>query len=912
MTGLLGALAILQPWWLAALAALPILYWLLRVTPPAPRYARFPAIRLLLALQPKEETPAQTPLWLLLLRLLIAALIILALAHPLANPGAKLSGAGPLVLVVDDGWAAARNWPARQAAMADILDRAEREERPVMVLATAPTVTGEPPRASRLMRAAEARTIAGAIVPKPWPVDRAASLASLEGVSFPQQAAVVYLSDSVEDGQSFALLERLQRIGAVELFGDPPQSMSRLLLPPGNEAGHLAATATRLATGEAETATLRASGEDGRLIAREELRWAAGERSATARIAVPTELRNRMARLDIENENSAGTVVLLDERWRRRPVGLVSGASLEKLQPLLGDTYYLERALTPFSEVRTGDLQEILKREIAVMILADVGRLPEADRTALEQWVKRGGVVVRFAGSRMAEGSDDLIPVPLRSGGGGRAFGGAMTWAQPVALSAFDPNSPFAGLRIPDDVRVTRQVLAEPSLDLSSRTWARLSDGTPLVTADKREEGWLVLIHTTANPEWSSLPLSGLFVEMLQRLVGLSQGIAGAGADIALPPVSSLDGFGRLQSPPPAAVAIPPGGFAGVALGPKHPPGYYGTETSRRALNLSAAIPAPRLIQDLPSGVARAVYTGAREFDFRPWLLSLALALALIDLFISLALRGVWAGRARRAAAILLAAGALLAEPANAQLARPAPNAADDAGAVLATMTTRFAYVATGIAEIDETSRAGMAGLGTVLTRRTAVDPGPPVDVDPEQDELSFYPLIYWPISPQGPRLSPNAIQRVNAFLKNGGTILFDTREADGGQSGPAALRLREILRQLNLAALAPIPDGHVLTKAFYLLSDFPGRWAGAPVWVELGDDRVNDGVSSVIIGAHDWAAAWAVDQGGRPIYAAMPGGEAQRETAVRFGVNLVMYALTGNYKADQVHVEAILERLKR
>jgi hypothetical protein len=913
MSGLLGALAILQPWWLAALAALPILYWLLRVTPPAPRHARFPAIRLLLALQPREETPAQTPLWLLLLRLLIAALIILALAHPLANPGARLAGAGPLILVVDDGWAAARNWPARQAAMADILDRAEREERPVMVLATAPSVTGEPPRASRLMRAAEARTVAGAITPKPWPVDRAAALASLEGVTFPQQAAVVYLSDSVEDGRSFALLERLQRIGAVEFFGDPPQSLPRLLLPPENEAGSFAATATRLDASEADIGVLRASGEDGRLIAREELRWAPGEHSAVARIAVPTELRNRVARLAIENENSAGAVTLLDERWRRRPVGLVSGASLEKTQPLLGDTYYLERALRPFSEVRTGDLHEILKREVAVMVLADVGRLAEADRAALEQWVKRGGVLVRFAGSRMAEGSDDLIPVPLRSGGGGRAFGGAMTWAQPVALSAFDPDSPFAGLRIPDDVRVTRQVLAEPSLDLSSHTWARLSDGTPLVTADKREEGWLVLVHTTANPDWSSLPLSGLFVEMLQRLVGLSQGIAGAGADIALPPVSSLDGFGRLQAPPPVAVAIPAGGFANVELGPKHPPGYYGTETSRRALNLSAVIAAPRLIADLPSGVARAVYTGAREFDFRPWLLSLALALALIDLFVSLALRGVWGRQARRTtAALLLAAGALLSGPANAQPAQRAPDQADDTGAVLATMTTRFAYVRTGNAEIDETSRSGMSGLGAVLTRRTAVDPGPPVDVDPEQDELSFYPLIYWPVLPQAPRLSPNAVHRVSGFLKNGGTIVFDTREGEQGASGPAALRLREILRQINLAPLAPIPEGHVLTKAFYLLSDFPGRWNGAPVWVELGDDRVNDGVSSVVIGAHDWAAAWAVDESGRPIYAAMPGGEAQRETAIRFGVNLVMYALTGNYKADQVHVEAILERLKR
>ena len=85
-----GALAFLSPWWLAALAALPALWWLLRVTPPAPRHVRFPAIRLLLELTPKEETPAHTPWWLLLLRLAIAALVIAALAHPLLNPAARL------------------------------------------------------------------------------------------------------------------------------------------------------------------------------------------------------------------------------------------------------------------------------------------------------------------------------------------------------------------------------------------------------------------------------------------------------------------------------------------------------------------------------------------------------------------------------------------------------------------------------------------------------------------------------------------------------------------------------------------------------------------------------------------------------------------------------------------------------
>ena len=117
----LGSLAFASPWLLAALAALPVIWWLLRVTPPAPRRIVFPAIRLLLGLTPREETPARTPWSLILLRTVLAALVILALAHPLLNPQNRLAGTGPIALIVDDGWAAARDWSRRQTAAIDIL-----------------------------------------------------------------------------------------------------------------------------------------------------------------------------------------------------------------------------------------------------------------------------------------------------------------------------------------------------------------------------------------------------------------------------------------------------------------------------------------------------------------------------------------------------------------------------------------------------------------------------------------------------------------------------------------------------------------------------------------------------------------------------------------------------------------------
>src|SRR6185437_14516350 len=193
----LGSLAFASPWLLAALAALPVIWWLLRVTPPAPRRIVFPAIRLLIGLVPREETAARTPLWLILLRIALAAVVILAVAHPLLNPQARLGSAGPIILVVDDGWTAARNWPARQAAANDLLAEAEREDRKVVLITTAPAASDQPPEASAPLRAADARAAVQALQPKPWPVDRKAALSALEALSLTGESSAVWLSDGI-------------------------------------------------------------------------------------------------------------------------------------------------------------------------------------------------------------------------------------------------------------------------------------------------------------------------------------------------------------------------------------------------------------------------------------------------------------------------------------------------------------------------------------------------------------------------------------------------------------------------------------------------------------------------------------------------------------------------------------------
>ncbi len=944
----LGPLAFASPWLLLLLLLLPLLWWLLKATPPKARRIRFPALRLLLGLRPKEQVPDRTPWWLLALRLLLVTLVILALARPLLNPDSEIGAAqGPVILVVDNGWSSARQWPKRQALLTRLLIQADRQNRPVLLLPTAPdprTPQGPP---LDLQRPENLRANLGGLQPRPWPSDYEKLTQRLANFTPPIRGDVIWLSDGLaatglEDenpapsasdaarsavqaaqqtarakAQGRALLAQLQRLGPLTVHLDPEAERARLLLPLQADGLDLRAALLRPGAQGRETVFLRAFDDEQRLLQRIPLIFEDGETLASADLALPLELRNRIARLSVEAEESAGTSLLVDERWRRRPVGLAGGAGDQEIQPLLSDLYYLERALSPFTEVAKAPLETLLTKDLAIIALPDLGPIAETSKPALTQWIEAGGLLLRFAGARSAAAAPDLLPVRLRQGS--RALGGAMTWDRPARLAAFPENSPFFGLPVPADVFVSRQVLAEPSLDLAGKTWARLDDGTPLITAEQRGKGWLVLVHTSANTDWSNLSLSGLFVELLQKLVLLSQGVESGGGtgDALLQPRQSLDAFGRLRPPARTVQAIKESDLAAGRLTPDHPPGLYGPPDRRRALNLSDRVTTLPLLDPLPGNVALAGYEPREEQALIGGLLSAALLLALLDQLASLWLRGLLLPDRRTGKAVLavflpsLLAALSGATPAAAQQ----PTLLDDRAALASARETRLAYVRTGVPALDRLSQDGLAGLSRVLTLRTAVEPAAPKGVTLGRDELAFYPLLYWPISPEQADLDRAARRDLNRYLDRGGLLVIDLRDPSSeanffGQASLGQQALRRLSEGLAIPPLAPLPPDHVLTKTFYLLQEFPGRYAGQTLWAEQPAETDNDGVSSVIITANDLAAAWAMDDLARPLYAVVPGGEPQREQAYRVGVNLTMYALTGNYKADQVHVPFILERL--
>ncbi len=794
---------------LVALAALPLLWWLLRVTPPSPRRETFPAIRLLLGLHPTEETPARTPWWLLLLRLVAAALVIVALARPVLDSVGTMAGSGPVLLVIDNGWAAATDWPRRMQMANTLLDRVARAGRPVALLATAAGETGAAPKATAPMPVTDLRAQLGALRPEAWPSDRAAAVP--RDWTYPG-TDVLYIADGLLDRSDFADFgQRLSGVGKVTevcCLAAP-----KLLLPPQIEADRMAVRVSRASGDKADTAAVLAQAGDGRTMARADVHLAAGETSGTATLQLPLELRNRIGQLVLEGPPSAGSIVLLDERWRRRPVGLLTTDMTAADAPLTGPLFYLRRALAPYAELRDGNLPTLLRGELSVLVLADRALTPGPELTSLTNWVEKGGMLIRFAGPRLAEATtpDPLLPVHLLNGD--RQLGGTMSWSKPAGLAPFPTASPFNGLTVPDDVLIRRQVLAEPGADLASHTWASLADGTPLVTRTNLGAGQIVLFHVTANADWSNLPLSGLYVDMLNRLVALSAGVASTADNTVLAPAESLDGFGRLGRPPEAAQGLEAGAFGKTPASPVHPPGLYGPENSRHALNLGTAAPKLELAPTVAGATLEPFGETTRERELGPPILAIAIVLLLVEMVLALGLRGLL--RRSVAALVLLT----LAMPA-AQAADPIANPTNPLANLA--LTTRLGYIVSGDPRVDGVAKSGLQGLSEYVNQRTAAALVKPDAVEPGKTDLSVYPLLYWPITADAEAPSAEQVTALNDYMAHGGIILIDTRDSGSGAGYAPGTdeALKRVAQNLTIPPLTQLSSEHVLARAFYFLSE--------------------------------------------------------------------------------------------
>lgn len=907
----LGPFLFMAPLALLGLLSLPVIWYILRATPPAPKQAALPSLRLLDNIEDRQETPARTPWWLWLLRLVAASAAIIGLSLPIYAPGAKppASNEGAVLVVIDDGWTSAQRMSDLRKAAVSALDGSGRNTS-AHILLTAPRILPQDPSEALRRAAFEARI--RSIRAQAWGVDRPDALERLIESGL-QPARILWLTNGLEPETARPFATALAGIAPLSIYAATPRGPMAITALNARASG-IDLTLRRASSGPTSSHFVTALTLDDAALATTEAVFEAGSKETKAVFDLPPAALSRIARFKTTGTSSAGNVWLWDSANRSRRIGLVSGDNTS--QPLLSDMHYVRKALEPYATITEGNLGDLISDNPDAIIMTDIGQIDANALTAVTAWIEDGGALIRFAGPRMAAQGDDLVPAPLRRAS--REIGGALTWEDPQPLGPFPQASPFAGLVTPTDIFVRQQVLARPGPELSRRTWARLADGSPLVTADRRGNGMIILFHVTAGPDWSDLPYAGVFVEMLRRAIAAGQGETIADEDGLYSPTLSLTATGRLTQPGSNATPLQSNEFSDIKPSERHPPGLYQGPAGIRALN-TAKDYTPVTVNDWPSNAVLLGDAEAKTLRLGGPLIALAGLILAIDLIIALALAGRLPrlGRAAQSGLVLgLASLAVLSPPpAEAQFGRgPVADIDSLDKASQAALDLRLAYIETGDSAADRTTLAGLEGLSLTLFRRSSVEPAEPHAVNLESDALDVYPILFLSL-PQNPEpFSPNAISRLNAYMRSGGALFIDTRTGGDLSRADSFQGLTEAMPGLDTPALSPVSDNHVLTRSFYLLKGFPGRYSGRQLWIEATgasnlEQRRGDGVSRLFVGDADYLAAWAIDERGRPTYT-VDGGEQQREMATRFGVNLVIYVLTGNYKEDQVHIPALLQRL--
>ena len=951
----LGSLTFLSPWVLSALISLPLIWWLIRAIPPSPQRVDFPAFIILRRLQETEETPDKTPWWLILLRLVFAALVIIGLAQPILNAPERDELGTTRLIIVDNSYAAAPGWGLRKAALEQEAERIRNTPFETYVITTAPATALGPEKITGPLNAAELRRVAQSLNPVPFAPDRAGIVETLTNfrnqISGP--VSVLWLSDSLTSSANSAentsigdteFLSALTDIGSVTQIREPEQNTIAIhqFFPRGDDTTTITPGVSfrihRPTDRSNWQGTLIAQAGDGRILDRQAVQLLSGETETIAQTNLPLALQNDMRLVRIEEERSAGAIWLMDARNRRALIGLPTSQRIAAPSNLLDGYHYIREALRPYAQFQSDSIQELIASNVSLIVLDDVGTLRDDEISILTDWVNEGGVLLRFSGPAVAEAALDrnipLSPVSLRRGE--RAFGGALTWDTPKPLAEFTSDGPFAGVPIPEDVFIRQQVLAQPGGATSEATWATLEDGTPLITGRAIGQGHVVLFHVTATPRWSDLPISETFIDILRKITFLSnqapvtpdQAQSGS-QNIRYAPVRLLDGFGTFITPTDEVGSITTTGSENTPS-PITPPGLYGSFETPIAINTITAN--ETLTAFNPAGITTRPYTPQAPQRLWAWCFGIALILFLLDMLATLFLSGRLLRPSLQqprvpVSTLLAIIFILIGDMTGTSLTGPyIAHASESSQAPLdppisqplseSILQSRFAYVKTEDQSIDRISHTGLEALSRELSRRTTVSPGQPVAITPGVDDISVYPILYWPIVPEMQSISDLALSDIENYMRLGGLIIFDTRDGEraiGDLETPEGAALRSILSRLNIPPLTPLPTDHVLTRSYYLLRDLRGRTAYETVWVAQGS-AINDGVTPLIIGGRDWAGAWARTPGGTPSLPIISGpndsGPRARENAFRAGINMVMMAFTGNYKTDQVHTETLLRRL--
>lgn len=902
---------LLFPLALIPLILLPIIWFISKNIPPKPKTQILPSLRFLKGIKTNKPQNFDAPLWLKILRSFAIGLIILGLASPIWQKEKAINNQNNnYIFIFENGLSGANEFEIAKNNAIKIIENNEaisKNSNQYIILQSANAQDIAPKTASNAIAILEK------MQPAPFFTSDKNLLNAFAKINI--KAQIFYFGDGLKHQFQNELFNKIKSFGNINYLA-PSSPFFAINNVKINEN-----SLNIQIIGNGNSAQLESYDIGNNLLSTNNIS------TGNNNINLGANIINKITYLKIKGQNNAGATWIINSFEKRLNIGIENIKNPDN--PLLSENYYIENAAKIIGNVNSASIDELVKMRPNAIIFPDRNGFSQNEIQELINYINQGGMVIRYAGAKAASANNDIL-LPAKISPQIKVMNNSFSWVENT-IEPFPQNSPLFGLDIDPNIQINGLVRTEESNNVD--IWARLKDKSPLISAKKMGQGYIVLIHMPASSIWSNLALSKYQYEFLRRIMSKTQGqslpVSERAPTLPLVPQIIINGNGKIEKPNENIKAIAPEDWQKASPSFLTPPGIYEGGSSLFIMN---ALKTDFNIEALnPPNYFKKLNIENNQFAFKPILVLFGALLLLFDMIFSSksnlkfkkpkSFKNI--GKIMGALALISLFG-FEASPNISKAQNLDENSLVPWGQVLdepppigsqqetkTNSTLKLAYIITNDEHINNEAKQGLEALAKAMTMRTNAEVAEVVGIHPNSDELAFYPIIYWLLPDNPQSLDEKSTKALDFYMQNGGVVFIDTK-GKGKSIKASQDAVKAALNGLHVPPLEKTPQDHVLNRTFYLLHSYPSNFGDANLFIESKESSnmsANDGVSPIIIGDGEFAAVWAKFNNQSPL-ASRNQEELDQELAIRFGINICMYALTGQYKNDQLHIPMILQRI--
>ena len=886
----------------SGLITLPIIFLLIKYYPPKPKKRVYSSFFLLKNIINRNTIKTNFPLWLLLFRLLICFLIILFFSDPYFKKDQQTENYENYIIISDNAWSKASNWQNYKNIVKEISLEAENNSKKIHLYLASNEDLFDPVIFRSQNEISE-------YLNKNPPIAKQITRENINEIlkmnNFFKTSKVFFIYSNYDSSSKNAQLETLRLIeenNPATIIINPVEKITYLKeVAINNEKVEIKIKRIGIYNNQDLTLEIYDKNED--ILFKKKYYFNKNVDEFKLIESFPIETINQFFKITILNESHAGAHYYLDDYRKSLSIGIVAENDSFIEKPLLSPIYYLKKSLDKDHIINFAPIDKLIDNNKSIIFLPSDSKLEKSDIQKLKSWIQSGGTLIKFSDKKIVS-QKNLYFDGVAYFQSLREIATDFSLQNNLSIKSFEKDSIFSNLKIPADLIFKKQLIIDgfaPDISIL----ASLEDQSPLITMKNLGVGKVILFHITSNNEWSNLPLSSLFRDIISRLLFIPKLQKYKNSeDLTLK--SAINSFGKLAEPLKNYTLRNNFGEIKIYPSSRNPAGIYENENFSIALNLSTNLNTETFLSNSTEKIIIKNNYQKNILKLNSLILSLIFIMFFIDMIISIIMKKNLLQKSMLKNLNLIAFACIIFVIC---IGQKKIYAEENYNGIY------LAYVRSEDPLLNQIANSGLEKLKEYLIERTSISPKGVKEINLATDKLFYYPLIYWQISEIVPRLNNETIEKIKNYFETGGIILFDfinLSKSFYSESETQLEILKSLFSDLGIDSLQQVNKDHTLTRSYYLLDNYPGRFDNKILLIDTENLDKKDGVSSAVVGLNHWIGAWAVDENNYPLYQAVPGGERQRELSFRFGINLIMYALTGNYKSDQIHNKSILKRLKK